>query len=154
MNLRPVSYGATSAVVTGMAILIGLDAASSSRATIMATLLIIATADNLTDSLSLHLYQESEQLKDHTAFRATLTNFATRLGLTLSFVLIVKLLPAPTAAIAALVWGGTVLTVLTAILARNRGVSIMAEVSKHLMLAAGVIAASRGIGTWLHRVLG
>jgi hypothetical protein len=47
--LRHFSYGATSAVVTGMALVTGLDAASGTRLTIIAGLLIFAVADNLTD---------------------------------------------------------------------------------------------------------
>jgi VIT1/CCC1 family predicted Fe2+/Mn2+ transporter len=136
-----------------MALFAGLDAASGARATIIASLLIFALADNLTDSLSLHVYQESEQLDDRAAFHATLANFVTRLGLTLSFVLIVVLLPSPVAVIAALVWGLSVLAALTAILAHSRGESVVAEVGKHLALAIIVISVSRIVGIWLQRAL-
>jgi hypothetical protein len=47
--------------------------------TIIAGLLIVGLADNVTDSLSIHIYQESERLEQHAAFRATISNFATRL---------------------------------------------------------------------------
>jgi VIT1/CCC1 family predicted Fe2+/Mn2+ transporter len=154
VNLRRFSYGATSAVVTGMALVTGLDAANSTRLTIIAGLLIFAVADNLTDSLSIHVYQESERLDDRAAFRATLTNFATRLALSLSFVLIVMLAPANVAVMAALVWGCCVLCVLTALLARQRSAPVAVEIGKHLALAAAVIAASKGIGAWLLRAIG
>ena len=137
-----------------MALVIGLDAASSTRVTIVAGLLIFALADNLTDSLSIHVYQESERLDERAAFRATVTNFATRLGLSVGFVLIVMLVPAPMTVIAALVWGGSVLATLTTLLARDRGVSVGAEIGKHFALAVVVIAASRAIGAWLLRALG
>jgi hypothetical protein len=52
-------------------------------------------ADNLTDSLSLHVYQEAERLNGRTAFRATLTNFGARVLVALTFVVIVLVLPAP-----------------------------------------------------------
>lgn len=154
MNLRRISYGATSAVVTGMALVTGLDAAGSARITIVAGLLIFALADNLTDSLSIHIYQESERLDERAALRATLSNFATRLGLSLCFVLIVLVAPAPAAVIVALAWGAAVLAALTFILARERRVSVTAEIGRHFALAAVVIAASKAIGTWLLRALG
>jgi VIT1/CCC1 family predicted Fe2+/Mn2+ transporter len=154
VDLRKFSYGATSAVVTGMALVTGLDAANSARLSIIAGLLIFAVADNLSDSLSIHVYQESERIEGRAAFRATLTNFATRLALALSFVLIVALTPAKIAVLAAIVWGSTILCVMTAILARNRGVPVASEVAKHLALAAVVIAASRGIGAWLLSAVG
>ena len=53
--------------------------------------LIAAVADNLTGSLSVHMYQESERLEEREAFIGTLTNFATRFIVCLSFVLIVTL---------------------------------------------------------------
>lgn len=76
-----------------MALIAGLDAAKTGRASMVSALLIAAVADNLTDSLSVHMYQESERLEQKEAFIGTLSNFVTRLLLCLSFVLIVVLLP-------------------------------------------------------------
>jgi len=154
VDLRKFSYGATSAVVTGMALVTGLDAANSTRLTIIAGLLIFAVADNLSDSLSIHIYQESERLDERAALRATLANFATRLGVSLSFVLIVLLAPAAVAVIAAVIWGNGILCAMTALLARERGVPVATEIAKHLALAAAVIVASKGIGAWLLRAVG
>jgi len=154
LDPRWFSYGATSALVTGMALVTGLNAANSERLTIIAGLLIFAVADNLTDSLSIHVYQESERLETRAAFRATVANFAARLSLSFSFVLIVLLAPVRVAVFAALVWGGLVLCAMTAFLARIRGVPVTTEIAKHLTLAAIVIAASKAIGTWLLRILG
>lgn len=153
VDLRRFSYGATSAVCTGMALVTGLDAANSARLTIIAGLLIFAVADNLSDSLSIHIYQESERIEGRAAFRATLTNFATRFALALSFVLIVALAPVKIAVIAAILWGSTILCVMTAMLARQLGAPVAAEIGKHLALAAVVIAASKGIGSWLLRAV-
>jgi VIT1/CCC1 family predicted Fe2+/Mn2+ transporter len=154
VDLRKFSYGATSALVTGMALVTGLGAANSTRLTIIAGLLIFGVADNLSDSLSIHVYQESERLDKRAAFLATLSNFATRLALSLSFVLIVVLAPATIAAITAVVWGSSILCVMTALLARDRGVAVTPEIAKHLVLAAAVIATSKGIGAWLLRAVG
>ena len=154
LDPRWFSYGSTSAVVTGMALVTGLNAANSSRLTITAGLLIFAIADNLTDSLSIHVYQESERLDERASFRATLANFATRLGLSFSFVLIVLLAPAQAAVSAALVWGTLVLSAMTAFVARTRGASVTVEIGKHLALAAAVIVSSKIIGAWLLRFFG
>jgi VIT1/CCC1 family predicted Fe2+/Mn2+ transporter len=154
VNLRRFSCGATSALVTAMALVTGLDAANSTRLTIIAGVLRFAIADNLTDSLSIHVYQESEGLDDTGALRAKLTNFAAGLALSLSFVLIVVLAPATIAVMVALVWGCCVLCVLTALLARQGNVPVAVEIGKHLALAAAAIAASKAIGGWLLRAIG
>jgi len=153
MNLRRVSYGTTSAVVTGMALIAGLEAASGRRVSIIAGLLIFALADNLTDSLSIHVYQEAEHLGQRAALRATATNFAMRLAVTLSFVLIVLTVSPSLALWASLVWGVSLLVILTVLVARERGVPVWPEVARHVVLAFGVIVVSKLLGAWVTRVL-
>ncbi len=107
----------------------------------------MALADDLTDSLSLHIYQEAERLDDRAAVRATLTNFVARVLVALTFVMIVLALPAPLAGVAALTSGVSVLAMF--VVARARSLRPWPEVWKHLGIAAIVIAASRMIGAWI-----
>jgi len=144
-----ISFGGTAAIVTSMALIAGLEAANAGRATMVSALLIAAVADNLTDSLSVHIYQESERLEKREAFVGTLTNFATRFIVCLSFVLIVALFRKHVAAIGAIVWGMSLLTVLTYILARYRRVSAISEVGKHLAVALVITFVSKSIGHWI-----
>ena len=132
-----------------MALIAGLDAAKTGRASMVSALLIAAVADNLTDSLSVHMYQESERLEQKEAFIGTLSNFVTRLLLCLSFVLIVVPLPEHIAALWGLAWGISLLLILTYILARYRKVSVMSEISKHLGVAVAIIFVSQYIGHWI-----
>ena len=144
-----ISFGGTAAIVTSMALIAGLDAAKAGRTTMLSALLIAAVADNLTDSLSVHMYQESERLEEREAFVGTLTNFATRFIVCLSFVLIVALFREHAAAVGGIVWGMSLLTALTYILARHRQVSAMSEVGKHLAVATVIIFVSKSIGHWV-----
>jgi hypothetical protein len=144
-----ISFGGTAGIVTSMALIVGLDAAHAGRAAMMSALLIAAVADNLTDSLSVHMYQESERLEEKEAFIGTLSNFATRLIVCLSFVLIVAVFRAHAVAVGGIVWGMLLLTVLTYILARHRNVNAMSELGKHLAVALVVIFVSEGIGLWI-----
>jgi hypothetical protein len=141
-----VSFGGTAAIVSSMAFMVGLDAAHASRAAIISALLIAGFADNMTDSLSVHFYQESERLDGHEAFIGTLSNFATRLAVCLVFVLLVAAFPIRIAIAAALVFGTFLLGTLTYTIARQRQVEAVPEVAKHLAVAFAVILASRAIG--------
>lgn len=47
----------------------------------------------MTDSLSIHIYREAEKAQGRAAFRATLTNFVTRVLAAFSFVIIELALP-------------------------------------------------------------
>lgn len=144
-----VSFGGTAAVVTSMALIAGFDAANAGRATMVSALLIAAVADNLTDSLSVHMYQESERLEQREVFFGTLANFATRFSLCLSFVLIVLAFRQETAAVVGMVWGMSLLAGLSYLLARHRGVSATAEIGKHLAVALMIIVVSQAIGRWI-----
>jgi VIT1/CCC1 family predicted Fe2+/Mn2+ transporter len=141
-----ISYGGTAAIVTSMGMIAGLEAAHAGQAAIISALLIAAISDNLTDSLSIIMYQESERLEKRESRADTLANFATRLILCLSFVPIVLLWRGSTAALAGIVWGSFLLAVLSSILARLRKVSLLPNVAKHLAVALVVIFVSRIIG--------
>jgi hypothetical protein len=143
-----ISYGGTAAVVTCMALISGLGAADATKAVIVSSLLIAAFADNLTDALSFHIFQESEQLDQKDAFTRTITNFAARLLLCISFVLLIGLLPLVYASKVAMVWGMLLLAMMTYLVARERKVKPILEVVKHLLVASVVVLASNVIGHW------
>jgi hypothetical protein len=149
LRLPAVSFGAASAIVTSMGTIIGFGAASISKPTIIAGLLIVGIADNATDSLSIHIYQESEKLEQHAAFRAMIGNFATRLIISLSFIALVFSFSSTKLLLACLVWGVLLLAGLTWFVAVNRNANVLAEVLKHLTVAAAVIAASLATGAFI-----
>lgn len=149
-----ISYGGTAAVVTSTALISGLSAADTTKPVIVSALLIAALADNLTDALSVHIFQESEQLDQKDAFTGTITNFATRLLLCVSFVPLVVMFSLAHAAAVAIAWGALLLATLTYLVARERKVSLVPEVAKHLFVAFSVIAASMLIGRWIGAALG
>lgn len=150
MRIGNVSFGGTAAIVTSVALIFGLDAATATKSAIVSGLLIVALADNLTDALSMHIYQESERrLEAREAFILTWSNFVTRLAVALTFVLLVLLLPVGSALVATAAWGLSLLTLLTWALARERKVSFVKEMGKHFAAALAVIFASRGIGAFI-----
>jgi VIT1/CCC1 family predicted Fe2+/Mn2+ transporter len=148
-TLTQLSYGGTAAIVTGMGLIVGFESATASKATLIGSLLLIAVADNLADSLAIHAYQESERLASKEAFRSTVTNFLTRFLVAASFVILVLALPLGRLTPAALAWGMVLLSTLTYFVARHRGVAPLPEVAKHLAVAIVVIVVSRAIGTWI-----
>jgi len=148
-TLTQLSYGGTAAIVTGMGVIVGFDSATASRSTLVGSLMLIAVADNLADSLAIHAYQESEKLAPTQAFRSTVTNFLARFVVAASFVVLVVTLPAGRLTPAILAWGMLLLGTLTYFVARDRGVAPLPEVVKHLAVAVVVIAASRAIGMWI-----
>jgi hypothetical protein len=146
LRLPTVSFGAVSAIVTSVGLIVGFGAADIAKPTIIAGLLIVGFADNLTDSLSIHIYQESEKLDERAAFRSTLGNFATRLLVSLTFVALVFSFSGADVIIASFTWGSLLLIGLTWLVARNRKANVLTEIVKHLVVAAVVVVTSRAIG--------
>jgi VIT1/CCC1 family predicted Fe2+/Mn2+ transporter len=146
---RRYSYGSTAAIVTSVGLVVGFGAASVPRSAVVSGLLIIAVADNVSDSLSIHIYQESENLDSHAAFRATLTNFAARFLVVLSFVGIVLAFPGRAVQPLAAAWGMLLLGTLTYVLSRLRRVPPWREITKHLAVGIVVVSVSRILGGWI-----
>ncbi len=143
-----ISFGGTAAIVTSMALLVGLYAANAGKASVIGALLIIAVADNLIDSLSIQMYEESERLDKREAFLRTLSNFATRLLVGLTFVVIVVLFWKHAVAVG-VTWGMTLLSAMSYIFARGRNTSAITETLKYVGVAMLVISVSEGIGYWI-----
>ncbi len=152
INLTKISFGGPSAVVTSLGLIVGFAAARTPRATVLTALLIAALADNLTDALSIHIYQESEKLERRRAFAATVGNFATRLGICGTFVFLLAVLQTGYAVTVAVTWGVILLSGLTWLIARNRGANPVTEVGKHVAVALIVIAVSLSIGAFFHGI--
>jgi hypothetical protein len=144
-----ISFGATSAIVTSVGLIVGFGSAEVPKSAIVSGLLIVGLADNLTDTLSIHIFQESELLEQRSAFRITIGNFLTRACISGTFVILSLLLSGLPAVLACLAWGLTLLVGLTCLVARTRRASVAMELLKHITLAAIVVLASGLIGSWV-----
>jgi len=151
---RRLSFGSTAAIVTSMGLIVGLDATTASKGALLGSILIAGLGDNLTDSLSVHIYQESERLPEREAFRTTGRNFIARLCVSLTYIFILVAFPQSMAVRLSVIWGFLLLSGLSYLLARARAVSAWSEIWKHGVVALVVILISKGIGIWIVRVMG
>jgi vacuolar iron transporter family protein len=141
-KLTNFSFGGTSAIITNISLIVGLN----SKSNIIGGLLVIALADNISDSLGIHIYQESETLRDSSNLLSTISNFTVRLLVSLTFILIILILPIYPAQILAVIWGIILLSFMTYLIARANKVNPIFEVVRHLAIAVVVITASKFIG--------
>lgn len=155
MDLCRFSFGVTAAITTSLALIVGLGAAHSTKILLISTLLVLAIADNMTDSLSIHIYQESgPQYKDqdsnarpkHKTIITTLSNFLTRFAVTIVFLLLVLSLPLQYAMISSVIIGLAVLSILSYKIAINQKTSPYRAIFEHVGIAVVVIPISYFIG--------
>ena len=143
------SFGATSAIITNLGLITGLRTGQYAKLGIIAGIIIIALVDNIADSVGIHIYQEAECLKTKEVWLSTLTNFLTRILVSLTFVLLVAFLPIKAAVICALIWGLLLLSYLSYTIAINRKVNPYLAVFEHIVIAVLVIAVSNLLGAFV-----
>jgi len=145
-----VSFGLTSAVITTLGLMVGLHSGTHSKIVVLAGILIIAVADAFSDALGIHVSEEAENT--HTAkqiWGATIATFVTKFLFAMTFLVPVLLLSLSTAIIVNLIWGLSILTVLSCIIARSQGKPPWKIVGEHLMIAIVVIAVTHWVGDWI-----
>jgi VIT1/CCC1 family predicted Fe2+/Mn2+ transporter len=143
------SFGATSAIITNLGIITGLDTLTHPKLSIIGALLVIALADNLSDSFGIHIYQESEHIGKKEVWLSTLTNFLTRLFVSSTFIILIIVLPIRLAAVCSVIWGLLILIVMTYTIAKQQQISPYSAIFVHLTIAVIVVVASNFIGAFV-----
>ena len=138
--------GATAGIITSIGLVAGLNHGEHAKTSIIAGLLIIAVADNISDSLGIHIYKEAERASQKEINSSTFGNFIARLFLVITFIGIVWFLPPRTAFIVSSIWGLLLLSVLSYLIAKVRNRKPFKEIVAHLLVALAVIIGSRFLG--------
>ena len=153
INVNKFSIGATAAIITSMGLIAGLTQGAAAKTGIITGLLIIAIADNVSDTLALHMYKESEGASKRDINLFTYGNFIVRLLLASTFVLIVLFFSSFTAFIISSVWGLVLLAVLSYLIAKSKNTNHWREIIWHLLVAVLVIAGSKLLGNLILKMI-
>jgi vacuolar iron transporter family protein len=148
------SFGATSSTVTSLGIIFGLLTSGNPKAGVIGSLLVIAVADNIADSLGIHIYRESTATKKENTRMFTISNFLTRFGITLTFVAFFAFLPLDYAAVACTIIGMSILVFLSYLIGVQTKTSVTKEILVHLGIAIPVIIISHFLGQLIFSVFG
>jgi predicted neutral ceramidase superfamily lipid hydrolase len=136
------SFGATSAVITGLAVIVGLSRTANPEIGITTALVVIAIADNISDSFGIHVHQESQKESVAEVRKTTFTNFVTRVAVVSIFVLLVILLPVNAAVASSICFGMAVISVISYFIAKERDAKPHKIVFQHLLITVLVIIGS------------
>ncbi len=153
ININKFSIGATAAITTSMGLIAGLTQGDTAKTGIVTGLLIIAVADNISDTLGLHIYKESEGASDRDVNSFTYGNFFVRLLLVTTFVLIVLSFSSLTAFIISSVWGLLLLAILSYLIAKSKKINHWQQIIRHLLVAIAIIAGSKLLGNLILKMI-
>lgn len=149
------SFGITSGIITTMGLIVGIDAASPSLSAILGAIITIAIADAFSDALGMHVSQESIVTNSaNKVWKSTMTTFLAKFFVALSFALPLLVFEINTAVIVDVIWGLSLLIVISYYLARVRKESLLYAVGEHLAIAVAVIVLTRMVGSYIGSALG
>ena len=141
------TFGLTSGTITTLGLMVGLNSGTHSRKVVIGGILTIAVADSFSDALGIHISEEAENV--HTTkqiWMATAATFFSKFLFTLTFVLPVLFLSLPDAIAVSIVWGVSLLTLLSYFMARYQGEKPWKAIIEHLLIMAVVITLTYLVG--------
>jgi VIT1/CCC1 family predicted Fe2+/Mn2+ transporter len=140
-------FGLTSAVITTLGLMIGLNASTGSKLAVIGGILTIAIADAFSDALGVHVSKETEEgaiAKE--VWEATAFTFLFKFLFALTFLIPVIFLSMNIAIIVSIIWGLGILSILSYKMAQSQGQSRWESLYEHLGVAIAVLILSNFLG--------
>ena len=145
-----IAFGLTSAIITTLGLMVGLHSGTHSRIVVIGGILTIAIADAFSDALGIHISEEAKSTRTaKQVWGATIATFLTKFIFAMTFVVPVLIFSLSTAIIVSLLWGLSILTILSYIIAKTQGEPAWKIVGEHLLIAIIVIVITQRVGEWI-----
>lgn len=149
-----ISFGLTSASITTLGLIIGLEIGTGSRLAVVVGILTIAIADAFSDSLGVHLAKESEgNFNSKEVWQATAYTFLFKFLFALTFLIPILLIKGSAGLLVAIFWGVLILVALNYYIAKANQENPLKIILEHLSISALVIflsfLAGKLINHWL-----
>jgi VIT1/CCC1 family predicted Fe2+/Mn2+ transporter len=150
-----ITFGMTSAVITTLGLMVGLHSGTHSRVVILGGILTIAIADAFSDALGIHVSEESENVHSvRQIWGATIATFLSKFLFSLTFAIPIIFLPIFAAIVVSLIWGMSILAILSYKMAKSQGEPPWKVVGEHILIALVVISITHFVGDWVNSLGG
>lgn len=146
------SFGLTSAVITTLGLMVGLNSGTHSRFVVIGGILTIAVADALSDALGIHVSEEAEDR--HTTreiWESTIATFMSKFIFALTFILPLLFCPLPIAVIVNIIWGLLLLGIFSFQIAKEQRRNPWRIIAEHVVIALAVIITAHYVGVWIEK---
>ncbi len=150
--LTGITFGLTSAIITTLGLMVGLHSGTHSQTAVMDGILMIAIADSFADALGIHISEKAKNRMIKEVWVSTVTTFIAKFLFALTFFVPVLLLSLSTAMIVSLIWGLSVLTILSYAIAKYQGKTPWIVVGEHILIALVVIFITHRLGDWIGKL--
>ena len=144
------SFGVTSGIITTLGLMVGLNSSTHSNLVVIGGILTIAIADAFSDALGIHISEEFEN--KHTAkqiWSSTIATFLSKFFFALTFIIPVLLFDLSTAIGISVIWGLSILCLLSYKIAHEQKANPWKVIVEHLVIALIVIIITHYLGCWI-----
>lgn len=148
-------FGLTSGIITTLGLIVGLHAGTHSKLVVLGGILTVAIADAFSDALGIHISEESEN--KHTTkeiWESTISTFLSKFVFALTFIIPVLLFELSTAIVVSVIWGLSVLGILSFNIAKEQKTKPWKVVVEHLIIALLVITITHYVGDGISKIFG
>ena len=149
------SFGLTSGIITTLGLMVGLHSGTRSKIVVLGGVLTIAIADAFSDALGIHVSEEAEN--KHTTkeiWESTISTFFSKFLFALTFIIPIFLLKLSTAIVVSIIWGLSLLGILSYNIAKDQKVKPLGVIAEHLIIALLVILITHFVGDWISITFG
>ncbi|MBN1170044.1 hypothetical protein JXA56_03390 [Candidatus Micrarchaeota archaeon] len=150
-----ISFGLTSATITTLGLMVGLNSTTHSQLVVLGGVITIAIADALSDSLGIHISEESRKNDEKTnVWEATFATFGSKLVFGLTFAVPLLLMELDIAVIISVLWGMLALALLSYFIAKSNRENPVHVIGEHIAIAVFVIIVTHFLGAWIGSTFG
>ena len=144
------SFGLTSGIITTLGLIVGLHSGTHSRIVIIGGIITIAIADAFSDSIGIHICEESEgKHNTREIWESTISTLLSKFTFSISFLLPILFLSLSTAIIISLIWGFSLIGIFSYYTAKLRKSKPWKSILEHLSIALLVIVITHYVGIWI-----
>lgn len=144
------SFGLTSGIITTLGVMVGLYSGTLSELAVLGGIVTIAIADAFSDSLGVHVSEESEGVHSgKQIWQSTLSTFLTKFFVAIIFIVPLLLLDLATAVYAGIVMGLSLLAIFSFVMAKERKENPWIAITEHLAIGIIVVAVTFFVGEWV-----
>jgi vacuolar iron transporter family protein len=149
------SFGITSGIITTLGLMVGLNSGTRSQVTVIGGILTIAIADSFSDALGIHISEESEGIHtNQEIWQSTICTFLTKFIFASLFIIPVLLFELQTAIIVSIIFGLSLLSILSFLLSKKQGTNPWNVILEHMVVAILVIFLANYAGAWIASIFG
>ncbi len=144
------SFGLASGIITTLGLIVGLHSGTHSRYVIIGGIITIAVADAFSDSVGIHISEESKAKHDtKEIWESTISTFLSKFTFSISFIFPIIILSLNTAIIVSLIWGFSLITIISYFTAKIRKSKPWKAISEHILITILVIVITHYLGVWV-----